>query len=277
MRILLTGSGGFIGGALYRSFEAQKINVMRVHHDCLSEPEKLRELCDIFNPTHILHFAAYGNMSDQKDEQEMKKANIDNLWNLLNATKEIDYELFINCSTSSVYGWAKDWMQETDRIKPITMYASTKAAGEMLCRSFRKVHKKNIVTVRPFSVYGDFEARFRFIPTLILNKKLGVTSNVIDGNHDWIYISDFIRAIYAIMENVENLTHRTYNIGSGKMTPNKDIADMVGGEYEFTPGMKTSDSRIWKANISRLMGLNWKPQVSIEEGIEKVKRHYGIT
>jgi len=272
-RALVTGSSGFIGSHLVARLKKEGFEVIKIPHNNLKSIHYLRGYMEAINPQYIFHFAAYGNMSHQKDENEMVQANYINTYNLLQATKRLPYVLFVNCSTSSVYGRTYRKMKEIHRLKPDTLYAATKAGAEYLCRYFRKNYHKVIVNIRPFSVYGPGEADFRFIPTLIKNDDKNIASEVINGNHDWIYIDDFINGVMKIVENSGFLPHRTFNIGTGRMTSNEQVAKMITKDYNLSPEVKIQDSEMWVADTERIASLNWQPTTELAEGIEIVKKH----
>jgi nucleoside-diphosphate-sugar epimerase len=274
---LVTGSSGFIGSHLVARLKKERFEIVRVPHENLKNIKYLKEIVKSINPTHIFHLSAYGNMSNQQDEDEIIQANYINTYNLLQATKDLPYILFLNFSTSSVYGRTHRKMREYHRLKPDTLYAATKAGGEYLCRYFRKKYQKVIVNVRPFSVYGEGEADFRLIPTLLKNDMNQKQSTVVEGNHDWIYIDDFISAIMKLVDNSGCLCHRTYNIGTGIMTSNKEVADEITADYHYIPEKKIQDSEVWVADTSRMTELNWKAGTSIYDGIDKVKKSYETT
>jgi len=245
---------------------------------------KLKTLIDTIKPDYIYHLASYGNMGNQDNDDEVIMANIIRTWTLLKATQEIDYKLFMNFSTSSVYGFSNTKMGESLKPRPRTMYAATKAGAEYICRAFRKKHKKTIVTVRPFSVYGEGEADFRFIPTIIFNALNNRTSRVIKGTHDWIYINDFIDGVMTLTDCCEGLSKRTYNLGTGLLTTNEqiviEISKYLDVKCENIDEYKKSDSKVWFASTSRMAMLNYRPKTSLEEGIKKtveyfVKRYEG--
>lgn len=269
MKAILTGSRGFIGFHLVARLKQEGIDVIPVYHEKLSSLPYLKSFLHEVNPDYIFHLSAYGNMGGQVEEDQILLSNVFHTYNLLQASKDIPYKLFINVSSSSVYGRQQERMSEHLRIKPDTLYAATKASGEYLCRYFRKKYKKTIVTVRPFSVYGPGEADFRFIPTLIRHALDGTQATVQGGNHDWIYIDDFVNGIMKIVENVDDLPHRTFNIGTGIMTSNLQIANMILKNFEYTDEIKVTDSKLWYASIRRLEQLNWKPAISLQEGIKR--------
>lgn len=277
-RAIVTGSNGFIGSHLVERLKKEGFEVYRLTYHMLDSHSKLKAIIEKINPEYIYHLAGYGNMSNQENDDEVIMSNIVRTWTLLKATKDINYKLFVNFSTSSVYGFYDKPMGEWLKIRPRTMYAATKAGAEYICRAFRKKYLKCIVTVRPFSVYGPGEADFRFIPTIIRNAIENKPSSVIGGNHDFIYIDDFIDGVIKITEEKANLTKRTFNIGSGKMYSNEQVVEEISKyldvRYEFTNEFKKTDSKVWVASIQRMRMLNYEPKTTLEEGIKKTVEYY---
>lgn len=277
-RAVVTGSSGFIGQHLVNRLKQDGFEVFRITHNMLDHFGKLRESMLKINPEYIFHLASYGNMGNQQNDDEIILANIIRTWTLLTATRDIKYNLFVNFSTSSVYGYNAEVMGEWCKLRPITMYAATKAGAEYICRAFRKKHQKIIVSIRPFSVYGPGEADFRFIPTVIHNAVFKKPSQIVLGNHDWIYIDDFIDGVMTITNNYQDLTKRTFNIGTGEMHSNEDVVQEISKyipvEYDVKPEYKKYDSKIWVSDSKRLEKLNWRCKTSFEEGIQKTVSHY---
>lgn len=275
---IVTGAHGFIGSHLVKRLEQEGHEIIKIPYQQLDSFHYLKGLCEQINPNYIFHLASYGNMSGQNDDDETVMANIVRTWTLLKATKEANYKMFIHVSTSSVYGKTSKAMHEQDTIRPMTLYAATKASAEYLCRAFRKKYKKMIVSVRPFSVYGPGEAKHRFIPTLINNAIDGKPSTVIQGQHDWIYIDDFINALTTLLKKRDSLTNRLYNVGTGVMYSNVEVAQelskIIPLSYERSSEWKVQDSTFWKADTKRISNIGWLPQVTLPEGLQKTVKYY---
>jgi len=275
---LVTGANGFIGSHLCRRLDSSGFEVVKIGHELLSSPDYLKGYCEQVSPDFIFHCAAYGNMSIHTDETRIIEANITRTWNLLNATKNVNYDLMINVSTSSVYGRSFQPMKETQKLHPDTLYAATKAAGEHLCRAFRKNNKKMIVTVRPFSVYGPGEASYRFIPTVIAKAKSHESVQLMEGTHDWIYIDDLIDGMMTLVKRKDDLKHRTYNLGTGVSYSNEMVIEKLSAHlkipYVKTGKRKPQDSLLWQADIGRMEALGWTPAHTLDQGLEKVYVYY---
>ena len=144
---LITGAGGFIGACLMRRLVENNENVhillkkatnawriqdiihkVSVHISDLSDLQGLRKIMDDIKPDIIYHLATCGAYSYQNIPDAIINTNILGTWNLLKATSQINYELFVNTGSSSEYGFKKFSMKETDLLEPASYYAVTKSS-----------------------------------------------------------------------------------------------------------------------------------------------------
>lgn len=279
-RVLITGAGGFIGSHTARALHYRGYKVIALPRDLLYNPTHLRDFITAHSPKYIIHYAAYGNMGNHTDFNEICSANVLALYNILNCSLSVPYLKFINVSTSSVYGKVRNVMSETDKLNPVSAYGKTKAAGELIASAFADEYGKNIITVRPFSVYGEGEADYRFIPTVINKINSNKPLVLYEGNHDWIYVSDFVRAVIILMEKAKTPTN-IYNIGTGIQTPNREIVRLIGEILGKSPKIaqirpvKNTDSTMWVANINSLILAGFVPNFTLYEGLVRTVKHYG--
>lgn len=279
--VAITGSHGFLGKALLKRLTDSDQSYMThiIKREDFYLPgfkEKLREI----NPSLIIHCGAYGNHSDQTDDQETFEANVVKTFLLIKDTLDIPYEAFINIGSSSEYGIKIQSMREEDYLEPMTMYAGTKAAGTMIARVFAKKYNKPIVTVRPFSVYGPGEADHRFIPTaikaLVKGEELQLDPN---AQHDWIYIDDFVEAVLKVIEHASVLSGNAVNIGMGKQYANREvltILEMIAGKEAkvVNKNFPRTDSKYWIANNSLLKLCRWLPMADLKKGLMMTYGYY---
>ena len=296
--VLITGGAGFIGANLVRHLHNKKFQVhiisksttnlwrlknMLTHvilHDVsLMSKSQLTKTVKKINPYAIFHLAAHGAYSFQTNVEEMVKINILGTLNLLYASKDINYKIFVNTGSSSEFGFKKDPMKETDILEPNSFYSATKASSTHLCQVFAKEFDKPIVTLRPFSVYGPYEESKRFIPTIIKNLLQKNPIKVTPGKQkrDFIYIDDMIHAYICAVKKGAELQGKICNIGTGKEYSNDKIVQMLfkvakqkvpiqKGAYPT----RTWDTPHWVSDISHTKRcLNWKPKYNIEEGLIK--------
>ena len=242
MNYCISGKSGFIGGAISRYLIERGEAVFRIPRDY--SIEGLTKYFEVTNPDYIIHTATYGNHSQQNDFQRMVGANIIGTYNLLEAAKTTNYKKFYNFTTSSVL------------LKNQTYYSITKLCSEQLSGMYR-----DVVNIRPYSVYGPGEADHRFIPTVIncLNtgKQMTLDEN---ASHAWIFIDDLIRALFSGETGL-----------GGMFISNKEIVSILEGisgkQLKYKPGTLRSYNC---ADVSG-PGICY---TSLYEGLKKTYEYY---
>jgi len=294
--ILITGGAGFIGVNLIRKLIALKYNVhlilrkssdlwriknilnkVKIYNVDLLDKKQLTKIVNKINPNFIIHLATYSNYRNQTDTEEMIDINIKGTLNLLLASKNIDYKLFINTGSSSEYGIKNNPMKETDLLEPISFYAATKASVTFLCQAFAKEYQKPIITLRPFSVYGPFEEEKRFIPTIIKavveNKLIKLTPG--NQRRDFIYIEDIIDIYIKSLSCGKKLSGQILNMGTGIEYTNDEVIQTLFKETNKKVKIEKGaypkriwDTSHWVADISKTKKLlNWKPKFTLGKGL----------
>lgn len=301
-KVFITGAAGFVGATLtkYLVYKKYRVHILikkesnlwrltdvktkiHPHFGNLSNFKNLKRLLQEINPNYIFHLAAHGTYPFQTNADEMIKTNILGTYNLLEATKDILYECFINVGSSSEYGFKNKPMKETDLIKPVSFYAATKASATLMCQVFSQQFNKPIITFRLFSVYGPYEESTRLIPVAIkaaLRKKvLKLTAG--KQRRDFIYIDDVTQAFRKAMIE-KNINGEIFNIGTGKQYTNLKIARVIqkcsSHELKIDIGgfqPRSWDTNFWVANISKTKSLlNWEPKYTLEEGLSKTYKWF---
>ena len=187
----LTGSNGFLAKHIEKYLIAKGEIVI-----CHQRDKGFDRVsnCDV-----IINCQAYGNHHDQKLIGETIKANCIDLMDLLMACEN---QKIYNISTSSI------------GLRVQTPYSLTKHLGEMICNN----SGKNVVNVRPYSLFGEGDNPNHLIPTIIRHLHSGETMQLVtEPTHDYIYVDDFIEAMF------EGYTE----IGSGKSYTNLEIVKLL--------------------------------------------------
>jgi len=296
-RILITGGAGFIGVNIINkllNLGCKNVNLIvksstnldriknvlseiNLHKADLSDIIRLQKIIRKINPSIIIHLATYSDYRDQKAVSQMIETNITGTLNLLIASKNINYDIFINTGTSSEYGIKKYPIKETDLLEPVSFYATTKACATLLCQVFSKEHNKPLVTLRPFSAYGPFEEKSRFIPTviksIIKNEPIKLTPG--SQRRDFIYIDDIVNIYLKAMRKGKSLSGQILNMGTGKEYTNDEIVRILFKITNKKVSIKKGafptrlwDTPHWVADISKTKKLlNWTPEFTLEKGL----------
>ncbi len=301
--VLLTGGAGFIGANLIRELLRLKYEVslilkkssnlwrikdvlhgVKIYYVDLLSRDKLTKIVNEVNPTFITHLAIYSHYRNQTDAEKMIEVNIKGTLNLLLASKNVDYKIFINTGSSSEYGIKNKPIDESSLLNPISFYAATKASATLLCHAFAREYKKPIVTLRPFSVYGQYEEKDRFIPTAIKaifkNKPIRITPG--NQRRDFIYIKDIVDIYIKVMNKGKKLSGQILNMGTGIEHTNDEVVQLLfkvsGRKVKIEKGaypIRAWDTQHWVADISKTKKLlNWKPNNTLFEGLKKTYEWY---
>jgi len=263
-RIAITGSSGFLGTHFLKRVKA--------NYYLYNKGGLISGIID-YNPEYIYHFAA-----EIYNEDDMFLSNVVLTKELLEASRSIsNLKAFIYVGSSSEYGRKTKPMKETDFLDPTTMYEATKGAGTLLCQAFAKSCGVPVVIARPFSLYGEFEPKHRFIPTIIksiypLTKKRTLLK-VSPGVHDFIHIDDFIDGLLMLAENPQ--PGEIYNFGTGVQTSNEELVKLIEKivgrktHKQIIPPLHAYDSDSWVADNTKAKKLGWTAR-SLEDGLKQV-------
>lgn len=261
---VISGASGFLGTHLHKQLEAEGYTVVPIPRKTLQDFTALQGFLRWTRPAVIYHLSAYGNMAHQEDIGEMVKANYLNTYNLLLASKDIAYQAFINVSTSSV------------TLPKETFYSATKAGAEHLVDAFVNTFDKPIVNFRPYSIYGEGEADFRFIPTVFRSCLTGEPMTLAPiAEHDWVYVDDVVHELISCAEAIGmSELFEAYECGTGTATDNRTVVDLIekitGKKANITKEkeLRSFDNLSWKAEDT-----NWS-MTSLEDGLQKTYQFY---
>ena len=306
--ILVTGGAGFIGSHLvdkllgegtwsitvvddFNDFYSPEIKRANVAEHLKSPDYRLVEadirdasaLEKLFNETKfdvIVHLAARAGVRPSLAEPKLyTETNINGTVNLLELAREHGIKQFVFGSSSSVYGInAKVPFAESDRIhQPISPYAATKAAGELICHTYSHLYDIRCVCLRFFTVYG---ARQR--PDLAIHKfsKLITEGKPIqmfgDGSarRDYTYVDDIIQGVRAAIDYDRSI-YEVFNLGESQTTELKDLISLLERSLDAHAiidhqPMQPGDVPITFADISKSKELlGYDPTTKIADGIPK--------
>lgn len=194
-------------------------------------------------------------MARQTDVAMIVFSNIIGTYNMLDASKDIYYKKFINFSTSSVL------------LPKETFYSASKAGAERLANAFAQT--KPVLTVRPYSIYGEGEADFRFIPTVIKYLLNGEKMQLEPfAYHDWVYIGDFTDTLIKMMDTKTGIV----NMGTGSSCSNlaiiEHLEEISGKKLKYTrKNMREFDTKDWVSPDKTV-------KYDLRKGLEKTYAYY---
>ena len=306
--ILITGGAGFIGSHLvdkligeggwhvtvvddFNDFYDPTIKRANIEPHVGRDNFKLIEadirdfysLHEIFSDTNfdcVVHLAARAGVRPSLTETRLYvETNLDGTTNLLELARQHRVKQFVFGSSSSVYGEnRKVPFSEDDPIfNPISPYAATKAAGELLCHTYAHLYDLRIVCLRFFTVYGARQrpdlAIHKFAKLIDNNQPIPVFG---DGNtrRDYTYVDDIIAGVRAAIDYAES-DYEVINLGESRTVPLRELISLLEdglGKPAQIDRQPTQPGDVPQtfADISKARRLlNYNPQTQIEQGIAK--------
>jgi GDP-L-fucose synthase len=169
-------------------------------------------------------------------------------------------------------------------------YAIAKIAGLKLAENFKRQYGCNYISVMPTNLYGlndNFDLNnSHVIPGLIARLHLAIKNQDPEfkvwgsGNprREFLYVDDMARACVYLMEYQKEMPY-WMNIGTGEDITIKDLAELIstkmGYKGKITFDSTKPDGTMKKLlDVSKIKALGWSPQVSLEEGLDRVIKHY---
>lgn len=314
MKILVTGSSGFIGFHTSLLLLKNKHDVIGVdnlndYYDLNLKKSRLKILkkfnnfkfikIDIENKNLVKKFKANEidviiNLAAQagvrhslKDPYSYINSNVLGHVNMLELAKKVKAKKFIYASSSSVYGGNKilpfSIKQRVDN--PVSIYAASKKSGELISESYAHLFGIQCIGLRFFTVYGPWGrpdmATFIFTKKIFEGNEIKVFNNG-KMKRDFTFITDIVDGIMGAVNLEKNFQHRIYNLGNNNPEDLSNFINLI----EETIGIKAKkrllpiqpgDVKDTFAEISEsTKDLNFKPKVNIREGIPKFVDWYKL-
>ena len=311
MKILLTGSAGFIGYHLAKSLLKQNYEVVGIdnlnnYYDVKLKKKRLERLYSYnsfnfikldlvdkkllsdnfrrFDPQLVVNLAAQAGVSYSiANPYAYLKSNLSGFLNLIECCRNFRVDGLIYASSSSIYGLNdKIPFSENDKSdSPIALYGATKKANELIAHSYSHLYDLNTTGLRYFTVYGPWYrpdmAMYIFIKKIINDEKITVYN---DGNifRDFTYIDDIIRGTVSAIQ--KNYNCELFNLGNNKKVKLLDLINLIEdslgkkAKVEFE-ALKKGDMLETYADIKHAQEkLNYLPRVDISSGIPKLVKWF---
>ena len=204
---------------------------------------------------------------------------VQTLLELTRAKQQAERPLFIQISTDEVYGdITKGSHVETNMLSPSNPYSATKAAGDMLIKSWGRTYDMAWNIVRPANNYGLHQYTEKLIPKSAWRMKRGLPATLHgDGSQvrSWLHAEDTVDAILTVIEKGQPNT--IYNVGSNLELRNiqvlRAIASLLGVPEEqawVSVADRSGQDVRYSLNDSRLRALGWQPKRNFQEELARI-------
>lgn len=248
----------------------------------LANASELEEQLAPFSPEVIVHLAGKAGVRPSIEmPHDYTRANITATQNLLELMRKRAIRKLVFASSSSVYGNTKEipFREDMDVSFPISPYAFTKKACELVNYTYHSLYQLDIINLRFFTVFGPRQrpdlAIHKFTK-LILNQEEIPMFGTGDSSRDYTYFEDTVSGVYQAVQYVlaHEGVYETFNLGNN--TPVK-LRDMIAAIEKATGQkanikqlpMQAGDVDITYADISKAQRLlDYNPQYSFEEGVQ---------
>lgn len=257
-----------------------------VEGDCTRDPIPLDGV------DGLLHFAARpGVRPSLEDPAGYVSANLLGTTRVLEAARRAGVSRCVLASSSSVYGddTPAPFSEAAPAVAPISPYAATKRAGELMAQTFAHLYRLRIASLRFFTVYGPRQrpdlAIHRFTAQLARGEAIRMHG---DGSsaRDYTYIEDAVAGILAALAwtaTAPDGSCRAFNIGGGARVRLDRLIALIADVLGVTPriertGAQPGDVQLTDADLTRSRAeLGYRPAVGIEAGIRQFVRWYEAT
>jgi UDP-glucuronate 4-epimerase len=328
--VLVTGTAGFIGFHLARLLIAEGFRVVGVdamteyydvslkrrRHAMLRESnafsaeefdildhQRLADYARAARPEAIVHLAAQAGVRYSLDQpRSYVDSNITGTFNVMECARELGVEHLLMASTSSVYGANQEMpFAETQQADtPLTIYAATKKANEMMGHSYAHLWNLPVTMFRFFTVYGPWGrpdmALFKFTRGIIEGTPIDIYNHG-EMWRDFTYVDDLVRGIRLLIDAVperpasreaiapgDSLSpvapFRIVNIGNSDKVRLEDFIDAIEQEIGRKAvrnymAMQPGDVPATWADASLLKALTgYAPQTGFREGVKRFVAWY---
>lgn len=312
MKVLITGITGFVGSHLAEFLLSKKYEVHGIErwrsdtknieafkskiiiHECdIRDFHSVRKVIDKAKPEKIFHLAAQSFVpSSWNAPSETITTNIIGELNIFEAVREVKINPWIHLACSSEeYGMVYENeipIKETNPLRPLSPYAVSKVAQDLLGYQYYQSYKLNIVRTRAFNHEGprrgDVFVTSNFAKQIaeIEKKKKPPVLYVgnLEARRDYNDVRDIVRAYWLATEKC--IAGEVYNVCSGRDWKIKDMLDYLLSLSKVKVEIKQDPARMRPSDVPILLGDNtkftkqtgWKPEIPFEKTLEDTLNYW---
>ena len=295
-RALVTGAAGFLGAHVTRALVEAGARVTAVLRPA-TDPWRLAPFADdveivrgdvraladsslsdrIGRADVVYHLAAAGVDQRQHDAASIVDVNVNGTVAALSHASRAGVERFVYCGSCFEYGEAT--RAREDRLpQPQNEYAASKSAAWLVANAYARRTGLDVVSLRPFTVYGPLEAPARLVPFVIARSLAGGRIELTGGRQtrDWVYVDDAAHA-FLRAGTAPDIEGRTFNVATGVETSVRALVELV---VELTGGVATPDfgarpyrePELWALSgdpTAATESLGWSATVPLRDGLAR--------
>ena len=310
-KILLTGGAGFIGSHLAEALvrggakltivdsldpfyspawkranleDVRRVGRFEFFEADICHAPRVREIFRAFRPDTVIHLAARAGVRPSIEQPQLyERVNVSGTLNLLELCREFRVQNFIFGSSSSVYGASSKapFVENEMNLQPISPYAATKIAGEMLCCTYAHLYPISMISLRFFTVYGPRQrpdlAIHKFTALIEAGKPVPVYGDGSAGR-DYTYVTDIVAGVFGALEFtpplVDGARFEILNLGNSHPVTLNDMISAIekatGHKAKRSPQpMQPGDVPLTWADLTKAKAaLGYSPVTPFEEGLQ---------
>lgn len=311
MKLLITGSAGFIGSSLVHylleSFEdieiisldsleyaGNRMNLETIPGGIASDRHRFihGSICDADlvgeiaagGIDGIINLAAHTHVDRAYYHPGIFiKNNVEGVLNLLRVTARFKIDRFLQVSTDEVYGSTEPArpFDEQAALRPGNFYSSSKASADLYIAAAVNTDHVNAVIIRGTNNFGPRQFPEKIIPFF--------TRRILDGEtlplyghgqqmRDWLYVGDFCRAVWTVFS--EGVPGEIYNAGAGNHLSNleltKKLVKILGADYRLIKHVadRPGHDFCYAVNWDKIKKLGWRPQADLDGKLTETVNWY---
>jgi CDP-glucose 4,6-dehydratase len=239
----------------------------------------------------VFHLAARAIVGDANASPVSTfEINIQGTWEMLEACREAGIEVVVVASSDKAYGRHEDLpYTEGSALQPVFPYDVSKAAADLIARSYWHTHRLPVAVTRLANIYGGGDRNFsRLIPetvTAVLDGRRPIIRSDGSPERDFLYVEDAAGAYLAIAEALAGGrgAGEAFNAGWGRPHPVREVVDLICevGPHHVEPdyqGAGTPSGEIERQYLDSTKirkEIGWEPRVELREGIRRTLDWYG--
>ena len=302
-RVLVTGGSGTLGyNIISRLIDDQRYDVIApvrsmdsavvaeycdrvkfIEHE-LSDPIHTAQIFERANPDVIVHCAASGLRPPRASWFDLMHFNVESTMRLFQMNCRFDHHSrFIYISTGLVYREQGRPLREDDPIETLHPYGASKAASDSMLQAAAAEFKRPLTIVRPFAFTGVHDGGRRLFPLLLDAAMNGRRQELTAGTQirDFCAVGDIADAVLRIIDREQQSLIETYNLGSGRALPLRELIEEVCAELELKVDldfgkvpMHPYEPHHSVADISHAaQQLGWRPSTRLSYAVWQLAQH----